>query len=145
MAAEIGVETDIHLSHLVCEAKEKGSPLTGIPTLDYSSAGLLDRCTMLLCGDHGDHCFQFHAKMHFSSLQECKECKDLSHQYPMIQIAHMDCAMDRYALLEQTIMPKLDECVRTMQSSLEEWLSFHQYSELMVRLSIIFSRLVYSS
>ena len=44
------------------------------------------------------------------------------------KIAHMDCAIDRYALLEQTIMPKLDECVRTMQSSLEEWLSFHQYS-----------------
>ena len=31
------------------------------------------------------------------------------------------------------------------ETSLEEWSSFHQYSQLMVRLSIIFSRLVYSS
>jgi hypothetical protein len=34
----------------------------------------------------------------------------------MIQIAHMDCAKDRHDLLEQTIMPKLDEHVRAMQN-----------------------------
>jgi hypothetical protein len=35
----------------------------------------------------------------------------------MIQIAHMDCAKDRYDLLETTIIPKLNEYVRTMQTS----------------------------
>jgi hypothetical protein len=90
LAAEIGVEMDIHVSHLFCKAKEKGSELTKIPTLDYLSPGLPDGCTMLLCRDHGDHRFHFHAKMHFSSPQECKECKeDLSYQCPMIQVAHI--------------------------------------------------------
>jgi hypothetical protein len=35
----------------------------------------------------------------------------------MIQTAHMDCAKDRCDLLEQTIVPKLDEHVRAMQNS----------------------------
>jgi hypothetical protein len=108
---------DIHASHSFHEAKEKGTELTEIPTLDYSSPGLPDGCTMLLGGDHGEHCFRFHAKMHFSSPHECKHRKDLSHRCPMIQIGHMDCAEDRHDLLEQTITPKLDECVRAMQNS----------------------------
>jgi hypothetical protein len=116
-AAETCVEMDIHASHSFHEAKEKGTELTEIPTLDYSSPGLPDGCTMLLGGDHGEHCFRFHAKMHFSSPHECKHRKDLSHRCPMIQIGHMDCAEDRHDLLEQTITPKLDECVRAMQNS----------------------------
>jgi hypothetical protein len=134
LAAKTCVETHIHASHSFREAKEKGTELTDIPTLDCSSPGLPDGCTKLLGGDHGDHCFCFHAKMHFSSPQERKHRKDLSHRCPMIQTAHMDCAEDRFDLLEQTIMPKLDECVRAMQNSsvivvhdktnLEQWKSY---------------------
>jgi hypothetical protein len=35
----------------------------------------------------------------------------------MIQIGHIDCAKDRYDLLQKTIIPKLDEYVRTLQKS----------------------------
>jgi hypothetical protein len=115
LGAEIGVETDIHISHLFREAKDKGIELTEIPTLDYSSPGLPDGCTMLLGGDHGDHCFRFQAKMHFSSPQERKEREELSHQCPMIQTAHVDCTKDWHDLLAETTMPKLFEHVRTMQ------------------------------
>jgi hypothetical protein len=72
LAAETCVETDIHVSHLFCEAKEKGTDLTEIPTLDSSSPGLPNGCMLLLGGDHGDHCLTFHAKMHFSPPHERK-------------------------------------------------------------------------
>jgi hypothetical protein len=81
LAAETCVETDIHGSSLFREAKEKGTELTEIPTLDHLSPGLPDGCTMLLDGDHGNHCFRFHAKLHFSSPHhERKHPKDLSHR-----------------------------------------------------------------
>jgi hypothetical protein len=124
LAAEICVETDIHLSHLFREAKEKGTELNEIPTLDYLSPGLPDGCTMLLGGDHGDHCFRFHAKMHFSSPQERKHRKDLSYRCPMIQIAHMDCAKDRYDLLAETIIPKLNVIVVHDKTNLEQRKSY---------------------
>ena len=115
LSAEIpGVGTDSHVSHLLCKAKGKGAELTEIPTLDRSLPGLLDGCAMLLGGDHGDHCFRFHAKMHFSSPHECKE---LLHHCPMIQIARMGCTKDRRDLLKKMTMSKLNERVRTMQSS----------------------------
>jgi hypothetical protein len=97
LSAEMCVETDIHVTEL-----------TAILPSDCSSSGFPDGCTMLLGGDHGGHCFHFHAKMHFSSNTNASTTK----------ICHTDarCAEDQHDLLEQTIAPKLDEHMRAMQN-----------------------------
>jgi hypothetical protein len=91
------------------DSRQKGETLFRYPSLDYVSPANPKGVTMLTGGDHGDGCFRFHMKLHLSSPMVRKEKKNISYRCPRRQCGFIDCKQDKYPVLKNTIMKRIDE------------------------------------
>jgi hypothetical protein len=48
---------------------------------------------------------------------ERKKRRDLSYEYPIVQIACCECAKDKYIILKETAMPRLESNIAKVQAS----------------------------
>jgi hypothetical protein len=109
-------EIEGHLFKLILSPSD-GAAVSEIPSPDYCAPSNEKGITILLDGDHGDRYFRFHAKIHLTSPMERKKRRDLSYECPIIQIACCECAKDKYIVLKETVMPRLESDIAKVQAS----------------------------
>jgi hypothetical protein len=91
------------------ESIESAAPLTLLPSLDYDLPNGKRGCTAMAGGDHGDIAFRFHWQFQLTSPQHRKQKNDLSLGCKLAQVGYVECKKDKFEILENTIMAKLEE------------------------------------
>jgi hypothetical protein len=91
------------------ESMESAAPLTFLPSLDYELPNGERGCTAIAGGDHGDIAFRFHWQFQLTSPELRKEQNDLSLGCKLAQVGYVECKKDKFEILENTIMGKLEE------------------------------------
>mmetsp|Transcript_94090 Transcript_94090/g.271957 ORF Transcript_94090/g.271957 Transcript_94090/m.271957 type:complete len:521 (-) Transcript_94090:182-1744(-) len=56
-------------------------------------------------------------RLQLTSPEFRKEKEDMSFGCPQMQIAHIECAKDKYELLSETVMPSINDAVQVLQNS----------------------------
>jgi hypothetical protein len=105
-----------HLFKLILSPSD-GAAVSEILSLDYCAPSNEKGITILLGGDHGDRYFPFHAKIHLTSPMERKKRRNLSYECPIVQITCCECAKDKYIVLNETVMPRLESNIAKVQAS----------------------------
>ena len=113
---DICLEIEGHLFKRLLSPAD-GTAVSDTPSLDYCAPSNEKGITILLGGDHGDRYFRFHAKIHLTSPMEKKKRRDLSYECPIVQIACCKCAKDKYIVLKETVMPRLESDIAKVQAS----------------------------